>query len=252
MGEALNALQKLHNLELKLVNLRRGREAKQRQADLWTKKLRQSQDRVKEQNRLIRETQMRLDALNLDIAARSDSINKHRNALTKSKTNKEYAAILTAMNTEKADNSKIENEALVLMEQVQKLRDDLVKIQAEEADLHKQIGVTEKAVAAFDAETKEELEDLQARRAELAAKLDPKAMATFNRVAQRNDGEALAAVEKAHPKRDEWMCAGCNMSVTLEVVNGLATRDEILTCAACGRILFLPSATTGGPVKARS
>jgi predicted nucleic acid-binding Zn-ribbon protein len=41
-----------------------------------------------------------------------------------------------------------------------------------------------------------------------------------------------------HPKRDEYLCSGCNMKVTLEVINALQTRDELQTCKVCGRILY--------------
>ncbi len=34
-------------------------------------------------------------------------------------------------------------------------------------------------------------------------------------------------------------CGGCNMKVALEIINALQSRDEIQTCSACGRLLYL-------------
>ena len=52
--------------------------------------------------------------------------------------------------------------------------------------------------------------------------------------------EASARLQAAfvNPKRDEFICGGCNMAVTLETVNSLRTRDEVVQCNICGRILF--------------
>ena len=53
---------------------------------------------------------------------------------------------------------------------------------------------------------------------------------------------AVTEIRKTHPKRDEFVCEGCNVKVTLEMVNSLQTRDEIQVCHSCGRILFLDAA----------
>ena len=49
----------------------------------------------------------------------------------------------------------------------------------------------------------------------------------------------MAAVSRLRPKRDDYTCEGCNMGVTLEIVNSLQTRDEIQLCGVCRRILYL-------------
>ena len=54
----------------------------------------------------------------------------------------------------------------------------------------------------------------------------------------------MVPVHKLHPKREEYMCGGCNLKVTLEIVNSLQTRDEIQVCKVCGRILFIETPQT--------
>ena len=91
---------------------------------------------------------MRIDALSLDVAAREEQVNKHRIALTKAKTNKEYAAILAAMNTEKADNSKIETDILQIMEEMQSLQEEGERLEAEKIQHLESVATAEKALAA--------------------------------------------------------------------------------------------------------
>ncbi len=245
MGDTLDELHRLQTVELKLAVARRTRQAKQHRVDVCRRRVTQTEQQLKEDQRTGRERQVRLDALALEVAAREESINKHRQALAKARTNKEYAAILTAMNTEKADNTKIENTMLEVMEEIQSFKDRTAKIEAEKAGQLEDVGAAEAALQTFDDETKQKNEELLSVRDECAAGIAPTTLATFHRAAQRHDAEAMASIQRVHPKRDGYVCSGCNMTVSLEVVNILQTHGEIQLCGACQRILFLE---TAGPL----
>ena len=87
------------------------------------------------------------------------------------------------------------------------------------------------------------LDELQGRRRDAAAAVDHKTITLFDRLSERYDGEVLAEVERPNPRRDEFLCAGCHMSLRAEVANTLKSRDEIVTCKSCGRILFIHKET---------
>ena len=55
----------------------------------------------------------------------------------------------------------------------------------------------------------------------------------------------MAPVTKLHPKREEYACTGCNLNVTLEVVNVLHKGDELQLCSSCGRVLYLETEPVG-------
>lgn len=239
MGQALEALHRLQAVEIQLAQIRRTRGGKVRRFESHKRQVRQVEEKLQESRLTFRTRQKRLDALQLDIAAREESINKHRQALNQAKTNKEYAAILTAMNTEKADNAKIETEILQLIEETQNLKDEAAKIEAEQAKLLENVARAEKALYAYDAESQSEHDDLQAQRDECSEKIPPTMLAIFTRVAKHHDGEAIVPATKLRPKREEYICSGCNMTLTLEVINMLQTNDEIQICKVCGRILYL-------------
>ena len=245
MGEILEELHRLQIVELKLVAIRQAREERERRLERYHRRVRDADERLTRNESTVRTEQMRIDELSLDVAAREEAIGKHRQALTKAKTNKEYAAILAAMNTKKADNAKIENEILRLMEQAQAFKDEGTQINAEKAQHLEDVRKAEAHLKALDDERGDERSELESVRAEHAAKIAPPTLATFTRVASRHDGAALAEIQKVHPKRDDYVCSGCNITVTLEVVNALQTRDEIQLCGACGRIFYLESSTAG-------
>lgn len=244
MGETLEALQRLQSIELQLAEIRRDREAKARRVEHHKRQIRKAEEKLATGQAAIRERQARADALQLEAASFEESIDKHRQALNTAKTNKEYAAILTAMNTEKADCAKLETQIIQELDGIQSLRDDAAKIEASVVKLSEEAVLAEAALRKHDGKWQQQREALQADREVCADKVPPAALAIFNRVAEHHDGEALVPVAKLHPKREEFICSGCNMKLTLEVINSLHTRDEIQVCTVCGRILHLETPPT--------
>lgn len=250
MGALLDELRHLQSLEIQLATIRRTHEAKARQLEYHEKQVRLIDEKLSQHRTQARELQMKIDALSLETASKEEDINRHRQALNKAKTNKEYAAILTAMNTEKADNTKVEDATLKLMEELAQIKAEGASLEAEEAKLLEQVARAQQVVHAHRDESDGDRLRLETERKNLAAKMNLQAVETFNRVAQRHDGEALAPVAKLRPKREEYSCGGCNITVTLEVVNSLQSRDDILTCKVCGRILYLDNPPTARPARA--
>ncbi len=244
MGDTLKALHRLQEVELQLAEIRGRREARVRKIQVHKRHIDQATEKLERIRRARQERQSRLDAIQLDAAAREVSLAKHREALNAAKTNKEYSAILAAMNTEKADNAKLESRILELMEEVQALEEETGKITAEREALIETAKDAEKVLEDFDAGSKEQTDRLMAKRQDFSANIAPTTLVSFTRVAEHHDGEAMASILKVHPKRDEYVCQGCNMKVTLEIVNTLKTRDEIQLCPICGRILYLERSGT--------
>jgi predicted nucleic acid-binding Zn-ribbon protein len=242
MAELLEALHRLQIIELKIARIRGEQESIERRINVHERKVRKLGDEFDANRLAIRERQMRIDALNLEVAARDESAVKHRAALAKAKTNKEYATILTAINTEKADNSKIESQVLELMEQNQALEKEAERIEAEAKVSRERQAKVEAELEAFLKRTRASRETLQADRDRCAAEINPSALSAFDRVAQRHDGEALVPVTKMNPRRDEFICSGCNMTIPAEMVSSLTSAQEIQYCNVCGRILYLETA----------
>lgn len=242
MGQALESLQRLQTVEKQLAQLRRERDSRAQRVEFQKRKVRNVDEKIQKAELTLRQRQVRLDALQLDIAGREEAVNRHRQALNRAKTNKEYAAILTTMNTEKADNAKLETEMLQLMEEIQSLAEEVKNLKAERSKLAENVTGAEEALFNYEEESKAKFRDLTANRQSCAAHVDANTLATFERIAEHNEGEALAPIVKLHRRRDEYICSGCNLKITLEIVNALQTRDDLQVCKVCGRILYLESA----------
>jgi predicted nucleic acid-binding Zn-ribbon protein len=186
------------------------------------------------------------DRLELDLRQRDEQVAKYRTALNAAKTNKEYAAVLTQINTLKADNAKLEEEGLKIMQEAEGM-----KAQADQA--HVQIDAEQKRLADIQASSDEEIRkldamvaDLSTQRSGAAAVVPPEALRIFERVASNYEGDAMAVIE-VHGRRPphDYICGGCYMALNAEHANALRSRDEIRTCANCGRILYLETSNEG-------
>jgi uncharacterized protein len=180
------------------------------------------------------------DRLELDLRHREAEVSKYRAALNTTKTNKDYAVILTQINTLKADNSKLEEQVLKIMAEV-----DLVKTDADK--LQVQMQAEQARLAEIERLSSEEvnrltvmLANLTAQREEAAKTVAPEYLSVFDRIAANYDGDAMAVIEiRGKRPPHDYICGGCFMSLNAEHVNALRTRDAIRTCDNCGRILYL-------------
>lgn len=239
MGATLDALRELQEIELQLVDIRRQLASKERLVTRQSAASKAAEDAIAAEKVELRKAQMAVDELDVDLKARRAQVAKHRESLNSVRTNKEYAAILSQLNTEKADEKRVEDRAYELMAVVDGHKKVLAErdqtLQVENNRLQAARQQLEQAQRLFA----ERLGALQKERDAAGAKLGKDALELFNRVSERYDGEVMAKVIRVNPRRDEYLCDGCNMSLAAERANTLMTRDELITCDNCGRLLYI-------------
>jgi predicted nucleic acid-binding Zn-ribbon protein len=84
-----------------------------------------------------------------------------------------------------------------------------------------------------------QIAEIQVEWDKAAREIPPATMEIFNRVADTYDGQALAVAGKQEEHVDAFSCDGCFMGLPAEIVNRLMTKDEIIRCSNCTRILVL-------------
>jgi predicted nucleic acid-binding Zn-ribbon protein len=239
MGPILSSLVNLQAIETELrktqQRLKQAQQVVQRQ-EIQINRLQEAAHAKKEETKL---TRIQHDKLELELKTREESIAKLRVALNNARTNKDYSAVLTQINTRKADKSKLEDQILALLAQIdadqaaqKEIEDNIEKERVKLAET-RQISQTKQQ------EIQAEVDKLLDRRKEAASQVPDKERSLFERLAERYDGEVLAEISKLNGPRGDNTCGGCYMGVTLESVNALMSHDDVLTCPNCGRILIL-------------
>ena len=239
MESTLGALRELQDIELQIVDIRRQLAQKERLVKHQAAKLQAVKDKLAAEREELQRAQVEVDALDLDLKGRTAQVNRLREHLNTVRTNKEYAAVLATLNNEKADATRLEARELQLMEGVEAKRQVVAECEQEEKaevarfqDFQVQ---SEQAQQTFTGK----LTELAAGRAEAIEHLEHKVVVLFERLSERYEGEVLAKINRTHPRRDEFCCDGCHMTLSAEYYNALTVRDDVQTCGNCGRILYV-------------
>lgn len=238
MGVTLDALRELQEIEHQIVDIRRQLKKKESIVAVHQKKIAGFQSQIAAARGELQRLQVEFQAQDTDIKARSAQIAKQREHLNSVRTNKEYASFLAQLNNDRADLTRIEQAAMEQMQAIESQQAAIAALQeqmrAEEVrrdELADQSGQAQQSYSV-------KLEQLLAQRKKAAGGVPADALQTFERLSDRFDGEVLVKCERTHPRKDEFICSGCYMSLTTEVANALLTRDELRTCRNCGRILY--------------
>ena len=239
MGPLLNGLIKLQSVENRLRAAKAKLTRCRRNVVIQENQIRSLQSALEAKKEEIQLTKVQSDRLELELKSRDEQIGRLRASLNTAKTNKEYAAVLTQLNTTKADNSKIETQILDLMKDIEADEEQCREIQQQIDEQKKKLEEirteTEIAATKFQAE----INEIQAEWDQAAKEIKSVTLEIFKRVAETYDGEALAFVEVHEGKVGAYSCGGCFMGITAETVNLLMTNDEIIRCPNCTRILVL-------------
>ncbi len=239
MGATLDALHKLQSIENQIRSIRERFESKQRAQRAHQKRMQNQQKKINDLLAQIQQAQNQADKFELERKEHEEHINRLRETLNQAKTNKEYAAVLTELNTQKADSLKVEDATLAALSKIDELKEGGKKERETLAKQEERATELQGDADALQEKYGEQLENLENERKEAAEQIPPSVLMAFERACDRHDGEAMALIQKTHPKRAEYVCSGCNMSVTLETINALQSRDDIQYCQHCQRILYL-------------
>jgi hypothetical protein len=241
MGTVLNGLTKLQSIENRLRAAKAKLARCRRNVIIRENQVRNLQSTLETKKEEIQLTRIQSDRLELELKSRDEQIARLRASLNAAKTNKEYAAVLTQLNTTKADNSKIETQILGLMKDTEADESECENLRSQIDQQKQELEQIRKESEQMAAKYEAEIEEIQAEWDQVAQTIPPEPLETFKRVAETYDGEALAVIERQQGKTEAYSCGGCFMGITAESVNLLMTKDDTIRCPNCTRILVLSS-----------
>ena len=244
MGPTNVALVKLFQADQKLREAQGRLDATTRNVRIQERRVKDLTDRINATSNKLKEQQAHAGAMDLDLKSRDAHIEKLRSQQQLAKTNKEYQTFLVEINTAKLDRNKIEEEAIKTMEANEKLASELKELNAQLEGEKTKLSTMQAQITDRTAALQKEIDDLRPQRESAAGAVPAKAREAFDRLADRFEGEALAAISKPNARVEEYCCTVCNMDLVRDVYNRLHSRDEIVFCPSCRRILYIPEDLT--------
>ncbi|MHC4585122.1 MAG: zinc ribbon domain-containing protein [Planctomycetota bacterium] len=239
MGPVLNGLVKLQSVENRLRIEKAQLTRCRRNVIIQENQIRSLQNALEAKKEEVLLSKVQFDRLELELKSRDESIAKLRATLNSAKTNKEYAAVLTQLNTTKADNSKIETQSLEMLKTIETDENECKEIQDQIDEQKQHLEQLRTEAETLAGKYQVEIDKIQAEWDQVADTIPDKPLEIFKRVTETYDGQAVAVIEQQGGKKGAYSCGGCFMGLTAECANLLMTKDDIIRCPNCTRILVL-------------
>jgi len=162
-----------------------------------------------------------------------------REQMNSAKTNKEYKAFLTEVNTYKADRSVQETAALELMTKADALKKQFAELEGQKGDRDKvrQVAAGDRGKRAE--EIKDRLNQLRAEREKLVAAVPAEVLKLYAELVRTKGDEAMAPVEELDRRNHEYNCGSCQMALPVETVVALIKSQVVTRCVSCGCLLYI-------------
>jgi len=194
--------------------------------------LREIEAAINEKKAQLAELKKVYRAHDADIQTNQGRIQKREEQLRSVKTNKEYQAILKEIAEIKKASSRMEDETLACLDQMDAAEKEIQE-QEEALAAETQEVAQQKSTIETDAETeRRSLDELVSEQAAIAQKINPQLIDQYEMIKSHSRGIAIVQVK-------ESVCLGCHMNIPPQMYNELHRENEIKTCPHCHRMLYV-------------
>ena len=207
----------------------------QRQLDVRLEQARQHLASAKE--RLAQNLAARRE-IEKDVAVHQTRLSKFRDQLMAVKTNVEYQAMQKEIAFAQTEVKALEDRILERMLEADELGAAVKAAEADGAAVQKAVEADRRTLTSEIAGLRTRLEELGTERRLLVAAVDPAVLATFERLADRRQGVAVAEAR-------DGICTICHVRLRPQVFNTVRRNEAIIQCDSCNRILYFASAPAG-------
>ena len=188
---------------------------------------------IEDRKQRLKELRTGTHAKEVDLRGYEEELGRLNRQVRKVRTNKEYTALQHEMASRKVDASRIEDQVLALMADIEDLEKEIKELENSVAQMQREFAEEEGLV-------KKEVDKLVERRAKLrkergaaAASVDEELLEEYERIAARKGSSAVAACIGR-------TCQGCFMQIPPQLDHVLRAGTKIVHCPSCSRILYLP------------
>jgi predicted nucleic acid-binding Zn-ribbon protein len=187
---------------------------------------------AEEDENVISELNKKYRTYESDVQTNLGKIQKSQDKLRSVKTNKEYQSSLKEIEDIKSKNSKLEDEMLEFLEQIEGAEKGLNERKQRYSNIVDDTNREKDSIKQDTEQCQQDLAQLGADRDVITDALDGGILDIFNRVkAKQADAVAIAQVKDA-------VCQGCNLNIPPQMYIELQHRNSLKNCPSCERIIY--------------
>ena len=231
MNSELGTLIRFQELNLKIVKLEARTQGIPEELEAHRQTLEESRQSLVEEERLIEEVRARQRELELEVASLREELSKHKTQLMEVKTNKEYQAMLHAIEGGERGIEAKEDQILEGMMAIEEREKVVQRLQTEYEKEESEILSKQRKLEGFAAQAESEILVLQKERGQLEGEMPEDLTQQYQKIASVRNGVALAEA------RDQ-SCQGCHVKLRPQLFTEIRTSQRIITCENCNRFLY--------------
>ncbi|MEE8575687.1 MAG: C4-type zinc ribbon domain-containing protein [candidate division Zixibacteria bacterium] len=227
----LELLLKLQVIDYDLGELERSKEYLPDMMENLNREMQESESKYQTTAKDLETARVTLNTLEVDIKTREAELQRFQQQMMSIKTNKEYDALVSEIDSVKEFISTKETELLETIELVSVLEKNIVeyqeKLEQVKENNTRQLEILQQKIDSIGDKTEEKTDE----RKQIAVSIPRSTMSVYERIRKGKGGAAVVAVKSR-------ACGACYKNLTHKKIQDIRKGDKILTCDNCGRVLY--------------
>jgi uncharacterized protein len=165
------------------------------------------------------------------LSAEQEKVKRTEGKMFEVKTNKEYQALLSEIETIKEAGTREEEEILQVMDEIEELKKDLGKRENEMAATLEKIEAEKAKLQERMAQDDSIWKKQASRRETISSQIEAKLLKLYNTLSEKRHGVSVVSIK-------EETCQGCFVHVPPQMFIEAQKNNALIRCPNCNRILF--------------
>ena len=231
MRDQLELLWELQKIDLDLKHIKEERERYPREIKKLDERMSIERERLQTEKGKVDLLEKERREKERQLSSSQEKIKKTEGRMSEVKTNKEYQALLTEIETIKGASSREEEEILQVLEEIDELKKDLSKREKEVAILLEKFEAEKKMIQERMAQDEIVWKEQMERREVLSKQIESKLNKLYNTLKEKRQGVGVVNVRQE-------TCQGCFVHIPPQMFIEVQKNNEIIRCPNCNRILY--------------
>jgi predicted nucleic acid-binding Zn-ribbon protein len=231
LREHLELLWELQKIDLDLKNIKGERDRYPKEIKKLDEKQHLEKERIHKEREKLESLEKERRQKERNLIGEQDKIKRSEGRMSEVKTNKEYQALLSEIETFKEAAGRVEEEILLVMDEIEELKKQLSRRE-------KEIAITLEMVEAEKRKIQEKMDqdevvwkEKSQRKEILSKQVESNLFKLYNMLREKRQGIGMVSV------RNET-CQGCFVNVPPQMFIEVQKNNSLIRCPNCNRILY--------------
>jgi hypothetical protein len=231
LREQLKLLWELQKIDLELKGIKEEKDRYPREIKKLDEKQKIEKERIQKEREKVESLEKTRRQKEGHLNTEQEKIKRAEGRMSEVKTNKEYQALLSEIDTIKESNSRIEEEILQVMDEIDELKKDLSKREKEMGSTLEKIEGERKKLQEKTAQGEKAWSERVERRELLSKQIESKLVKLYGTLKEKRQGVGVVSVKNE-------TCQGCFLNVPPQMFIEVQKNNALVRCPHCNRILY--------------